>query len=392
MKIAQALNSSPNSYKSSSEESIEILPRSLRPAVMKKQTSAKDTNTLHARNGSTDGSAGAGFSRPRKSVDQVTFAHFGDFKEAEIGNSERDDSSNQKPIGVAELKSVKSSQDISGSGNGNPKLKRFESNAKMTFETRIQKAKYTSSITVGSKLKELKQGENHERVNSTVPDITNLDSEVDDVRYNTYNGESRDQRRNRSEDLSNRSAYPGSSNHSQPTNLSHDFSGAIDENEVEWLRSATGMTREQAVEMYLTKNRAASQQTVVRSDSPSVFDKIEVTLNDKRRASTHSSNSKSALEMIFGSVSNHTDEFSKENVVENRASTKPAVIANHIAERNVRNREPLTLLSSKTVPTLSFNRDANTSAVPYSTTRINSNRFNVEAVLQQVILSISSHV
>ena len=391
---------------SSSEDSVEISPNHLRLGGIKKQNSvgkmfpnySKDSINLYHNGSLNTGNdkLTASFIRPKKS--DLMQANE-DYQNYDTGKyAERENFPNQENIETAD-KSNKSSPNLPG----NKKLKRFESNAKMTFETQIQKAKYTSSIAVGSMLKEMKQNDHERRSSGEVrePRFSSgenyLNTEVDDdlrkvssneasalfhmesttVVPTTYRSQPNDQKRSESDPAVN-----------------------IDEEEVEWLQSKTGISRDQAITFHLKKNKDAPQSvTTSQSDAVvlpayhnngienrlktakkevSPLSTVEKILDDtvKIPSSTASSRTRSTLERIFGAMaeSESTEEYSFMNI----SNSNPKLPGNKYADRDIRVREPLSTKS------LAMLKTASASSGSYSTARISGNIFNVEAETQVV--------
>ena len=174
----------------------------------------------------------------------------------------------------------------------------------------------------------------------------------------------------------------------------------IDEEEVEWLQSKTGISRDQAITFHLKKNKDAPQSvTTSQSDAVvlpayhnngienrlktakkevSPLSTVEKILDDtvKIPSSTASSRTRSTLERIFGAMaeSESTEEYSFMNI----SNSNPKLPGNKYADRDIRVREPLSTKS------LAMLKTASASSGSYSTARISGNIFNVEAETQVV--------
>jgi hypothetical protein len=286
----------------------------------------------------------------------------------------------------------------------------------MTFDTRIQKAKYfSSSIAVSSMLKEMKQND-HERRGSEARFSSGenyLDTEVDDDSRIVNTSETREKSSFHTENLSSHQVAPTAyrSQHSDHKDSGTDSAVKIDENEIEWLQSKTGISREQAITWYLTKNRGAQQQqqltptpdsNTVRgpSSGSGIYsnERVQDELNPSKKESPHltkagpltdgfaktpslstSSKSRSTLERIFDTVneSDNTEDISFRNT----PIMKIPPVNKH-ADRDIRIREPLT---TKSLAMLKTSSSAHGS---YSTARINGNKFNVEVESQVSFLRI----
>lgn len=406
------------SSQSSSEDSVEISPSFLRLGGIKRQPSVgkilppnpysndSDGSNHHLNNYGLNNNA-ATFLRPKKS-DVIEVKD--DYRKFDTSKyAERENFPNQENIDNTD-KSSKSSPNLAG----NKKLKRFESNTKMTFDTRIQKAKYfSSSIAVSSMLKEMKQND-HERRGSEARFSSGenyLDTEVDDDSRIVNTSETREKSSFHSENLSSHQVAPTvyRSQHSDHKDSGTDSAVKIDENEIEWLQSKTGISREQAITWYLTKNRGAQQQLTPTPDSNTVRgpssgsgiysnERVQDELKPSKKESPHitkadpltdgfaknpslstSSKSRSTLERIFDTVndSDNTEDISFRNT----PIMKIPPVNKH-ADRDIRIREPLT---TKSLAMLKTSSSAHGS---YSTARINGNKFNVEVDSQVPYLSI----
>ena len=385
---------------SSSEDSIEISPSVLRLGGLKRQPSVGKilppysngtnhhlNNGLNSDNHEKFTTTPTTFIRPKKSelIEVNDHRKFDSSKYVE-----RENFPNQENIDNAD-KSNKTSPNLAG----NKKLKRFESNAKMTFDTRIQKAKYfSSSIAVSSMLKEMKQNDQERR--GSEPRFSSgenyLDTEVDDISRVVNSSETREKSNFHTEILNSHQVRR--SQQSDHKDRGTDSAVKIDEDEVEWLQSKTGISREQAITWYLTKNRGAQQLTptpgsdTVRGPSSGRFSdelkpsKKELShlakaeqLNDapaKISPSFTSSNTRSTLERIFDTMTDTEDTSFR--TTPNTAAKPPPV--NKHTDLDIRIREPLT---TKSLAMLKTSTSVHGS---YSTARINGNKFTVEVESQ----------
>lgn len=275
--------------RSSSEDSADIVVGKLRAGAIRRGTS-KDMS--HGANGGHYSNShyadSIGFSRPRKSVDQNSFAQMRYDEPKENEHFANNLNGIHRESTLRDSKTSKVSPDTFSSGN--QRIKRFESHSKMIFETQIQKAKYKSLntlIAVGNKQKESKSNgspvegsfdDPHRRdeVDPAKDGSNSFHSEVDDMLYLSADNKRQNYR-------TDPNTLRESDMRSKGRAVNGSTSNDIDESELEWLMVTAKLTREEALPIYLTKSKATQS-------------------SDDGEKRPNRINTLSSLEKIFGSV------------------------------------------------------------------------------------------